>query len=42
MISISAKFDKGTQKCLVLIKGETITHVNGNVSFFAGKRLQNF
>ena len=23
-------------------KGETITRVNGNVSFFAGKRLQNF
>ena len=23
-------------------KGETITHVNGDVSFFAGKRLQNF
>ena len=25
----------------VLDKGETITRVNGNVSFFAGKRLQN-
>ena len=25
-----------------LTKGETITRVNGNVSFFAGKRLQNF
>ena len=24
------------------IKGETITRVNGNVSFTAGKRLQNF
>ena len=23
-------------------KGETITRVNGNVSFFAGKHLQNF
>ena len=23
-------------------KGEMITRVNGNVSFFAGKRLQNF
>ena len=23
-------------------KGETITRVNGNVSFFTGKRLQNF
>ena len=23
-------------------KGETITRVNGNVSFTAGKRLQNF
>ena len=23
-------------------KGETITRVNGNVSFFASKRLQNF
>ena len=23
-------------------KGETITRVNGDVSFFAGKRLQNF
>ena len=27
--------------CLA-IKGETITRVNGNVSFIAGKRLQNF
>ena len=23
-------------------KGETVTRVNGDVSFFAGKRLQNF
>ena len=31
--------------CLVMCvntKGETITRVNGNVSFTAGKRLQNF
>ena len=27
---------------LVMNKGETITRVNGNVLFFAGKRLQNF
>ena len=27
---------------LVVSKGETITRVNGNVSFFAGKCLQNF
>ena len=26
----------------ILTKGETITRVNGNVSFTAGKRLQNF
>ena len=26
--------------CWYIIKGETITRVNGNVSFFAGKRLQ--
>ena len=27
---------------LIYCKGETITRVNGNVSCFAGKRLQNF
>ena len=27
---------------LHMFKGETITRVNGNVSFTAGKRLQNF
>ena len=26
----------------LVAEGETITRVNGNVSFFAGKRLQNF
>ena len=33
------KFFKSSR---VLTKGETITRVNGNVSFTAGKRLQNF
>ena len=31
--------------CIIMymyIKGETITHVNGNILFFAGKRLENF
>ena len=32
---------KDQQSSLVESKGETITSVNGNVSFFAGKRLQN-
>ena len=27
---------------MFVFKGETITRVNGNVSFFADKRLQNF
>ena len=26
----------------ICVQGETITLVNDNVSFFAGKRLQNF
>ena len=29
-------------KGLVMTKGETITLVSGNISFFAGKRLQYF
>ena len=28
--------------CRKFLRGETITRVNGNVSFFAGKRSQNF
>ena len=27
---------------IIMFKGETITRVNGNVSFFAGKLIQNF
>ena len=30
------------RRTILTTKGETITHVNDNVSFFAGKRLENF
>ena len=43
LVLVRQKFPNvNVQKTLVITKGETITRVNGNVSFFAGKRLQNF
>ena len=40
----NGQIDIDNPECYFCIKtkGETITRVNGNVSFFAGKRLQNF
>ena len=41
-VELNCLFNVTINDISVIYKGETITRVNGNVSFTAGKRLQNF